>query len=126
MKPITALALAIACLLGPSALRAQTPGGSPTAQPLPVGIGEVSGTVVVTGSTTPIPHASVAVRTRGTNVLAAGAIVADNGSFRIQGLRPGTYFVRVTSIGFTPKNFDFTISPTAPSVALGTLSLPQV
>ncbi len=126
MKPVTVLALTIACLLGSSALSAQTPGGPPTGQQLPVAIGEVTGKVVVSGTNTPIPHASVAVRTRGKNSLAAGALVSENGTFRIQGLRPGTYFVRVTSIGFTPKNFDFTITPTAPSVALGPLALPQV
>ncbi len=126
MKRYTFFTLAIAALLGASALKAQAPGGAPTNQPLPVGIGEVSGKVVVNGTATPIPHASVAVRTRGTNVLAAGAIVADNGTFRVQGLRSGTYYIRVTSIGFTPKNFDFTITPAAPSVVLGALSLPQV
>ena len=126
MKTLRVLAIAIACLLAPAALSAQGQGGPPTAQPLPTGIGEVTGKVVVTGTATPIPHASVAVRARGTNVLAAGALVSDDGSFRIQGLRPGTYYVRVTSIGFTPKNFDFTITPAAPSVALGTLALPQV
>lgn len=125
MMRMKALAIAIAGLVGSSALVAQTPGGA-TGQPLPVGVGEVTGKVVVTGTTTPIPHASVAVRTRGTNILAAGAMVTESGTFRIQGLRPGTYYVRVTSIGFTPKNFDFTITPAAPSVALGTLSLPQV
>ncbi|MDQ6717738.1 MAG: TonB-dependent receptor [Gemmatimonadota bacterium] len=126
MKRYTVFALTIASLLGAITLSAQGPGGAPSNQPLPVGIGEVSGKVVVTGTTTPIPHASVAVRARGTNVLATGAIVDDNGSFRLQGLRPGTYYIRVTSIGFTPKNFDFTITAAAPTVALGALSLPQV
>lgn len=126
MKRITSITLVAACLLGAGALGAQTRGGAPTGRPLPVGIGEVTEKIVVSGTTTPIPHASVAVRTRGTNVLSAGALVSENGSFHIQGLRPGAYYVRVTSIGFTPKNFDFTITPAAPSVALGTLALPQV
>jgi ferric enterobactin receptor len=126
MKRITVLALAIASLLGSSALSAQTPGGSPTAQPLPVGIGEVQGKVLVTGTTTPIPHASVAVRTKTGGALVAGALVAENGTFRVQGLRPGSYILRVTSIGFAPKNTDFTISAAAPTVALGAIALSQV
>ena len=124
MKMITVLALAIATTIGSSA-QAQTPGGSPTAQPLPVGIGEVRGTVTVNGTTTPIPHASVAVRTK-TGTLVAGALVAENGSFRIQGLRPGTYTLRVTSIGFAPKNTEFSITPAAASVVVGPIGLAQV
>jgi ferric enterobactin receptor len=126
MKRITVFALALACTLGSSALGAQTPAASPTPQTLPVAVGEVRGMVLVNGTTSPIPHASVAVRNKATGALVAGALVAENGSFRIQGLRPGAYVLRVTSIGFAPKNTDFAITPAAASVAIGSIGLSQV
>lgn len=126
MKCITVLALAIACTIGSSALGAQNPAASQVSQPLPAGVGEVRGTVVVNGTASPIPHASVAIRNKATGALVAGALVADNGSFRIQGLRPGAYILRVTSIGFAPKNANFAITPAASSVAIGSISLAQV
>lgn len=127
MKRIIVLALAIPSLLGAAALGAQGQASQPTSQPLAAGIGEVSGQVVVSGTATPIPHASVTIRNRATGSLAAGALVAENGSFRVQGLRPGTYYLRATSIGFSPKNTaDFTITAGAPSIAIGTLGLAQV
>jgi outer membrane receptor protein involved in Fe transport len=126
MKRITVLALAIASLLGSSALSAQAPGGSPNPATLPTAAGEVQGKVLVNGTATPIPHASVAVRAKANNALVAGAIVSENGSFRIQGLRPGAYVLRVTSIGFAPKNTEFAITPAAPTVTIGAISLAQV
>jgi ferric enterobactin receptor len=125
MKQITVLAFAIASLLGSSAIQAQAPGGSPTGQQVPVANGEVQGRVFVNGTATPIPHASVSVRTKA-GILVAGALVSENGAFRIQGLRPGAYVLHVTSIGFAPRNTEFAITPAAASVALGAIGLAQV
>ena len=63
---------------------------------LPVAPGEVSGRVLVTGTATPIPHASVAVRSKATNALVAGALAVAglvvlhrDGRFVFDGLKGG-------------------------------------
>ncbi|HET9004889.1 MAG TPA: TonB-dependent receptor, partial [Gemmatimonadaceae bacterium] len=49
-----------------------------------------------------------------------------DGVFRIRGLRPGSYYLRINSIGFTPKRQAFAITPAAPSVDAGTIGLGQI
>jgi outer membrane receptor protein involved in Fe transport len=63
-----------------------------------------------------IAAATVTVRSKADSSLVTGAIARDDGAFRIQGLRPGTYYLRVTSIGYTPRTTtEFTIAEGSPS-----------
>ena len=68
--------------------------------------GELRGTVVGAASGQPVASASVAVRAitaRGADTALAGAAQAHaDGTFRVEGLRPGRYTVRVRSLGYAP------------------------
>jgi ferric enterobactin receptor len=102
-------------------LDAQTP--NRPAGPPPSGNGEVRGAVIDAKDTVPLPRASVAVRTKKDAVLVAGAMATPAGAFRVVGLRPGMYTLRITSLGYSPKVQDITISDAAPTVNVGTVRL---
>ena len=113
----------LGALLVASTLTAQAPGRG---APPPSGNGEVKGTILDAKSGEPIPRASVAVRTKPAGALAAGAIAATNGTFRVVGLRPGTYSLRITYLGFGLKVQDVDITAAAPLVDVGTVRLEHV
>ncbi|MBA3466761.1 MAG: TonB-dependent receptor [Gemmatimonadaceae bacterium] len=123
---LATLALALCAAAGSA--DAQTPAGPrPGAgAPPPAGNGEVMGMVIDTTSSAPIPRASVAVRMKADSSLVAGAIATSDGAFRIQGLRPGAYTLRVASIGFRPKVVPFTIAEATPRALVGKLALSHV
>ena len=102
-------------------LTAQTP--NRPAGPPPSGNGEVRGTVIDAKDTVPLARASVAVRTKKDNALIAGAMATPAGVFRVQGLRPGVYTLRITALGYSPKMQDVTITDAAPTVNLGAVRL---
>jgi outer membrane receptor protein involved in Fe transport len=74
----------------------------------------------------PGARASVTIRNKATSALVTGAIAGPNGTFRVQGLRPGAYSVRFTFLGFAPKTQDVAITPAAPLVDVGTVQLARV
>ena len=92
------------------------PAGGPPQ--IPVATGEIRGTVMDTTSNTPVARPSVTVRSKRDSALVAGAIGNADGTFRVQGLRPGIYNVRVTSIGFGPRTQEVTIAPAGPPASL--------
>jgi outer membrane receptor protein involved in Fe transport len=101
---------------GPSA----PAGGQPPAPPP----GEVTGTIVADDNAAPVPRAAIAVRKKTDSTMVTGANGGEDGTFKVQGLRPGTYYLRVSGIGFTPRNSDeFTIAPTAPVANVGSIKL---
>ena len=63
----------------------------------------ILGRVVDSTTSQPIPRAVVEARVPGTAAVVASANTGDDGSFRIDGLRPGRYTVRVRAVGYTPK-----------------------
>nr|MBA3673014.1 TonB-dependent receptor [Gemmatimonadaceae bacterium] len=65
-------------------------------------------------------------RSKPGNVLVAGAIANADGSFRVQGLRAGTYALRVTYIGFGPRVQEFAIIASAPVVDVGAVAIHRV
>ena len=107
-------------------LLAQAPTRPTSAAPLPVSNGEVRGTVVDATAATPIARASVAVRSKPDAVLVSGAIASADGAFRVPGLRPGTYTLRVTYLGYGPKLLEFTISDAAAIANVGAIKLSRV
>jgi outer membrane receptor protein involved in Fe transport len=73
-------------------------------------------------SGTPIPSASIAIWAD--SVLVAGALARPDGSFRIQGLRPGTYTIKVTMMGYeTRTSARVSITPAAARVSTGPIRL---
>jgi len=94
------------------------------AQPPPSGPGEIRGAVVDAVGNTPVGSASVAVWSRADSSLVAGAIARPDGSFRVEGLRPGRYYLRVTMLGYAPRTTaEITIAPASPRADAGTVRL---
>jgi ferric enterobactin receptor len=101
---------------GPPAGR---PAGGPTAAPP----GRITGVVVRTGSGQPIGGASVAVRGASDSSLVGGGFANTEGAFKIEGLRPGRYIVRIRLIGFSPVVRNAVVTPAASAVDLGRIEL---
>ncbi|HZF72044.1 MAG TPA: TonB-dependent receptor [Gemmatimonadaceae bacterium] len=129
MKRILFALLALLLNLAAVSVKAQNPAGPPPgAQQPPQAPGEVRGSIVAADSTgLAVARPAVAVRSKADGKLVTGAYGADDGTFRIQGLRPGTYYLRVSGVGFTPLNTpEFTIDPAAPTANLGTIKLARI
>ena len=126
MKRIAAATIALSLLGGAGSLSAQNPARPPASaqQPPAAGPGEIRGTVVDGQSSTPVAAASVAVWSRADSALVAGAIARPDGSFRIEGLRPGVYYLKVSMMGYTAHtSATLTIAPTAPRANVGAIRL---
>jgi len=125
MKLIATASLALALLTSAGALNAQNgrpPGSAP--QPPAAGPGEIRGTVVDAQKNTPVGSASITVRSRADSAIVAGAIARADGSFRIEGLRPGSYYLRVSMMGYTAHTSPtLTIAPASPTVNAGPIRL---
>jgi outer membrane receptor protein involved in Fe transport len=119
MKLITTASLALALLGGAASLAAQNP-----AQPPAAGPGEIRGTVVDAQRNVPVGSASITVRSRADSAIVAGAIARPDGSFRIEGLRPGAYYLRVSMMGYTAQtSATLTIAPASPVANVGPIRL---
>jgi len=121
--PLALLALVLGAA---TSFQAQNPTQPKPMAPLPTANGEVLGSVVDTATKEPVARASVAVRSRKDSSLVTGAITGPDGAFRIQGLRPGDYYLRTTSIGFKPRTYTFSITDAAPRANVGPLTLTRV
>ncbi|HEU4561818.1 MAG TPA: TonB-dependent receptor [Longimicrobium sp.] len=82
------------------------PGGAPGAmmagaQQGPGGV--IRGTVRDASSGAALGSATVAVRSAADSSLVTGAVTGADGSFRMEGLRPGNYYLRVTRVGYSPN-----------------------
>jgi ferric enterobactin receptor len=98
---ITALALSVTATV--DAVHSQTPqAGPPRTAPAPAN-GAVHGAVVDAESSAPLPTASVAILRRTDSSLVSGAVTRPDGTFRIEGLRPGRYYLRVSTLGYEPQ-----------------------
>jgi len=117
MKRILFALIALVLNLAAVSLPAQNPSGPPPGAQPPQASGEVRGSIVAADSGgAAVPRPAIAVRSKSDGKLVTGAYGADDGTFRIQGLRPGTYYLRVGGVGFTPLNTpEFTIDPAAPT-----------
>ena len=93
----------------------------------PGAAGEIRGRLVEQGSDRAITGGSVTARRAGDTVFASGALPRPDGSFRVDGLAPGRYTLRIRALGYAPlMRSDITISLDQPVVELGVLSLATV
>lgn len=119
-------ATTLALVAIPALLAAQSGGAPPAGRPggaPPPAPGEVRGKVV-SESGTPVPNGSVTIRRGSDTTFVGGALLRPDGTFIVDGLRPGRYSLRVRALGFTPlvRN-EITITPQQPVLNLGALTL---
>jgi outer membrane receptor protein involved in Fe transport len=109
-------------LVGSSALHAQA-GGRPMPAPA-AGPGEVRGTIIDGETGAPIASASIELWSEADSMLIAGAVTRDNGSFRIDGLSPGSYRLRVAMLGYNIHTAaGVVITAAAPRATAGSIAL---
>lgn len=124
MKPRLAAMFAALILMFISATFAvaQNP-QAPGAGARPSFPGSISG-VVRADSTGPVlSGAAVSIRTASDSALVTGGLTDNAGRFRIDGLPPGNYRVRISYIGYKPLVVDAAITTTALATNVGTLRL---
>jgi ferric enterobactin receptor len=126
MRRILVAALALSLTAGANLTLAQGPNRPSSSPPPPAGNGEVRGIIAAAEGSAPLANAGVAIRSAADSVLVAGAITGADGVFRIRGLRPGDYFLRVTLIGFKPHRQPFTLAAASPTHDVGTIALSQI
>ncbi|MBA3671484.1 MAG: TonB-dependent receptor [Gemmatimonadaceae bacterium] len=89
------------------------------------GAGEIRGKLVDSASGRPVTGGSITIRRDTT--FAGGALPKEDGTFRVDGLTPGTYSIRVRSLGFAPfARTGLVITAESPIVEAGTLMLKTV
>lgn len=123
-----AVALAIA-----SGAQAQTPGGTPPPGARPMGPGgpgaaqQQGGTVrgtVLNPEGQPVNGGQIAVWSVADSTLVTGAVARPDGTFRIDGLRPGRYYLKVSALGYsTATTGVVAITPQAREADVGAVRL---
>jgi len=126
MKPTVFLLVAPFLFAVPVVAQNPTAGQVRQAGPPAAAIGEIMGTVVDTATKEAVARASVAIRSQKDSSLVTGALTGADGSFHIQGLKAGDYYIRTTSIGFKPKSYTFSITDAAPRANVGNIPLTRV
>lgn len=88
----------------------------------PAGPGEIRGVVVDADSRNPVGSASIEIWSE--DALVAGAIARNDGTFRIDGLQPGTYTLKVVMLGYTTHSApDQAVTVAAPRLNAGMIVL---
>ena len=124
MKHLVIAALALS-LMTATASAQQPPASNRPApgQPPAAGPGQIRGKLVDAESGAAIGAASVSVR-NANGVLVAGAIASQDGSFTIEGLRPGKYTLRYTMIGYAIENSQpLEVTAASPKHMVGSIRL---
>jgi outer membrane receptor protein involved in Fe transport len=117
---------AILLVGGTRATTAQTVAAAPSRGPNAAG--EIRGTLVEAGSARAVTAGSITVRRAGADTSFAGsALPRADGTFRVEGLTPGRYTLRVRALGYAPLvRTGVVVSPEQPVAELGALTLSQV
>lgn len=124
------LAAAVALAMASGTAAAQ-PGGTPPAGARPMGGpgaaqqqgGTIRGTVL-NPEGQPVNGGQVAVWSAADSTLVTGAVARPDGSFRIEGLRPGRYYLRVSALGYSTATTPVVaISPQAREADVGAVRL---
>jgi outer membrane receptor protein involved in Fe transport len=83
----------------------------------------IRGTVLDAATGKPVPSASVGVWSAADSVLVTGAVAGPDGVFTIEGLRPGSYYLKVGALGYTAATPTAALAPQAPRADLGEIRL---
>jgi len=109
--------LLLLLLVAPAGSRAQLPAA-------PTGAGEIRGRLVGAVDGRPVTGGSVTVRRAADTAFAGGALPRADGGFRVDGLVPGRYTVRVRALGYAPRIMrDVAVTAETPLVDLGDVTL---
>lgn len=88
--------------------------------------GVVSGTVLMADANEPAESATVALWSASDSSLVTGAITKKDGSFEIEGIRPGSYYVRVSFVGYQSQTIpDLVVNNQNRQVDLGEIVLQE-
>ena len=86
--------------------------------------GVIKGKLLGEKSREPVEYASIALYSQADSSLVTGVISKPNGGFVISKVKPGTYYIRITFIGFDRVNLsDITIDKDHNSVNLGVIKM---
>src|SRR6266850_6396223 len=86
--------------------------------------GDIHGRAVSAANNTPVAMATVSVRDSARAAPLAQTTTDVDGAFRVQGLPPGRYRVRIVAIGYAPRELpSIEVGATASSVDVGTVTL---
>ncbi len=97
---------------------------SAAAAQTPMTSGEIRGRVVNAAGKTPVAMAMVSVTDSGAAVPAIHTSTDADGGFRVSGLRPGRYRVRIVAIGYKPRELSpIEIGPSSLSADIGAVTL---
>ena len=114
----------LGCAMWPGAVWSQGVDAARSAATAP---GEIRGRLADSATGRPLAGASITVRRLGDSLFAGGALPRDDGSFRVDGLVPGSYSVRVRALGYAPLTRSrVLVTAERPAVDLGTIALTAV
>lgn len=86
--------------------------------------GKISGTIVDKDNGKAIPTTTIAIWRAADSTLVTGAVTLDDGSFAIDGLRPGQYYARVSFVGYESfQTSDIVLKLGEMEAKLGTIKL---
>ena len=116
MKRLLLLILIISCSVLTASAQFGTGGGGSTT------VGKISGTLVDSVTKQPLSYASVALFRATGKTPINGVLTDDKGGFKIDGVKPGDYKIRITYVGY-PEKFvgGVTTTDSKPDKNLGTV-----
>ncbi len=86
--------------------------------------GSISGRTLQSNSKTPVEYATIAVYKAQDSTLVSGAVSNENGFFRVANLEVGTYYLKVSFIGYKPKFTDLVnVTEQTPDVRIPPIKL---
>ena len=85
--------------------------------------GQIHGSVGDAASGAPVARVSVAVTSVMDSVLVGGALTGVDGAFRVEGLAPGTYYLRISHLGYATVHDTVSVTPATLQVNVGTVRL---
>jgi ferric enterobactin receptor len=121
MSRSLAAAFWLVVLLMARVLSAQNPPRAIAAGP-----GEIRGKLVDSISGRAVGAGSITVRRASDSAFASGALIREDGAFKVEGLAPGKYVVRIRSLGFAQLTRSVTITADKPIADLGAVGLSTV
>lgn len=69
-------------------------------------IGKLTGKVIESEEGNPLMYASIVLNTVKDSTMVSGAITREDGTFTMEELPPGTYFITINYVGFPPQDFN--------------------